>query len=76
MLSLQAVRAKFTIKVDQTFIDFALAGLPAAGSFGIASPAMAQDAACDLKGLGKVSFDVACTPAAQDGFNHAMAVYH
>ena len=53
-----------------------MVALLAAGSFGIATVAAAQDHAHDLKRLGKVSFEVACTPAAQDGFNHAMALYH
>jgi len=53
-----------------------MAALLAAGSFGIASPAMAQDHTHDLKRLGKVSFEIACNAAAQNGFNHAMALYH
>lgn len=53
-----------------------VAALLAAGSLGIAVPATANDPGHDRTRLGKVSFEVACNAAAQDDFNHAMALYH
>jgi hypothetical protein len=38
----------------------------------LASPVTAHEG----MNLGKVSFPVSCTPAAQDGFNHALAMLH
>ncbi len=53
-----------------------VAALLAAGSLGLAAPAVAQDHGHDLTRLGKVSFEVACNADAQAGFNRAMAMYH
>lgn len=49
-----------------------------AGGLGLGSAVIAQDYAHehDLQRLGTVEFKVECSAAAQDQFNHAMALYH
>jgi hypothetical protein len=42
----------------------------------LGAPAMGQGQAPQLARLGKVEFKVECNGAAQQGFNHAMALYH
>jgi hypothetical protein len=49
-----------------------LAAVLALGGLGLGSSAAAQD----LTRLGTVTFTVECTPAAQEQFNRAMALYH
>jgi hypothetical protein len=53
-----------------------LAAVLAAGGLGLGSPAIAEEGAHDLTRLGTVEFTVDCTAAAQEKFNHAMALYH
>ena len=45
-------------------------------SLGPAGAALAQDPGQGFSRLGKVKFKVECSPAAQQEFNHAMALYH
>ena len=65
---------------DSSGVRRLVVALMASGAFGLHGGALAQgyghDQGHDLARLGTVEFDVACSAAAQERFNHAMALYH